>query len=94
MLKDEQRAELEALGITGVRTKLIQSRLNRGAMVHGLKSGDLRRSDVEAWLEEKYAEEIVLQKSTRRAANSNLAFWMLISVVVGITIAAVFTFWF
>ena len=36
MLTDEQRAELEALGTTAVHTKLIQSRLNRGAMVHGL----------------------------------------------------------
>ena len=50
MLTDEQCAELEAIGITAVRTKLIQSRLNRGGIVHGLKSGDLRCSDVEAWL--------------------------------------------
>jgi hypothetical protein len=87
MLTDEQRAELEAIGITAVRTKLIQSRLNRGGIVHGLKSGDLRCSDVEVWL----AEDKEMQESKRRAAN--LALWALISVVVGIAIAFL-TFWF
>jgi hypothetical protein len=72
MLKDEQLAELEALGTTAVRAKLIQSpHLNRGAMVHGLKSGDLRRSDVEAWLEEKYAEE--------RDAHNRMLRWVRIA---------------
>lgn len=40
MLTNEQRAELEALGTTAVHTKLIQSCLNQGAMVQGLKYGD------------------------------------------------------
>jgi hypothetical protein len=87
MLTDEQRAELEALGITAVRTKLIQSHLNRGGIMRGLKSGDLRCSDVEAWL----AEDKEMQESKRRAAN--LVLWALISVLVGIAIAFL-TFWF
>jgi hypothetical protein len=87
MLTDEQRAELEAFGITAVRTKLNQSHLDRGGMMHGLKSGNLRCGDVEAWL----AEKIEMQESKRRAAKYALC--ALISVVVGIAIAF-FAFWF
>jgi hypothetical protein len=57
MLNDEQLAELEALGITAVGAKLIQSQQSRDASFHAFKSGELKRSDVEAWLEEKYVEE-------------------------------------
>ena len=66
MLKDEQLAELEALGTTAVRAKLIQSRQSRDASVHAFKSGELNRSDVEAWLEERYAGERDVQNSMLR----------------------------
>ena len=69
MLKNEQLAELEELGATAVRAKLIQSRQSRDASVHAFKSGELNRSDVEGWLEEKFAEKRDLQNSMRRWIN-------------------------
>ena len=42
MLNDEQLAELEALGATAVRAKLIKSRQSRDASVHAFKSGELK----------------------------------------------------
>ena len=83
MLNDEQLAELEALGATAVRAKLIKSRQSRDASVHAFKSGELKSSDVEAWLEEKYAEERDMQHRMLRWIK--IAAWTIIgSVAVGI----------
>ena len=83
MLNDEQLAELEALGTTAVRAKLIQSQQSRDASFHAFKSGELKRSDVEAWLEEKYAEERDTQN--RMLPWIKIAAWTIIgSVAVGI----------
>jgi hypothetical protein len=84
MLTSEQRAELDALGTAGVRIKLFLVR-RRAEFVHGFKSGELKRSDVEAWLLEKYS-----QRNTPSRRTKILALTILVAAILGIVIAQVF----
>lgn len=89
-LTEKQRAELEALGPETVRIKLLQSGADPGASVHGFVTGPYRaltRSDVEAWLPEKSAQEATERRRTLR--------WAIIAGVAAIagvlvSIAAIF----
>jgi hypothetical protein len=85
MLTSEQRAELEALGTAGVRIKLFLRR-RRAEFVHGFKSGDLKRSDIEAWLAEKYAQ------TNPQVLGIRIVALMIAAVVLGIAIANL-SFW-
>jgi len=85
MLTREQIAELEALGTASVRLKLFLFRRRRVEFVRGFNSGDMKRSDVEAWLLEKHS-----QRHTPFRRTKNVALTILVAAVLGIAIAQIF----
>ena len=85
MLTSEQIAELEALGTASVRQKLFLFRGHQAEFMHGFNSGDMKRSDVEAWLLEKHS-----QRHTSFRKTKIVALTMLVAVVLGIAIAQIF----
>jgi hypothetical protein len=87
MLTDVQHAELETLGVSSVRLKLLQGGPGRGASISGFKCGDITRGDIEDWLIEKNIEETAIQQGTLRWAK--IAGWAgIISVVVTVIMGA------
>jgi hypothetical protein len=85
MLTSEQIAELEALGTASVRLKLFLFRRRRAEFLRGFNSGDLKRSDVEAWLLEKYS-----QRHTPFRRTKIVMLTMLVATALGIAIAQIF----
>jgi len=85
MLTSEQIAELEALGTASVRLKLFLIRGHQAAFMHGFNSGDLKRSDVEAWLVGRYSQR---HASFRKPKIIGLM--MLVAAFLGIAIAQIF----
>jgi hypothetical protein len=84
MLTSEQTAELEALGTASVRLKLFLFRRRRAEFLRGFKSGDLKRSDVEGWLAEKYSQRHMPFRRTKFVVLTMLA-----AAALGIAIAQI-----
>jgi hypothetical protein len=85
MLTSEQTAELEALGTASVRLKLFLFGRHGAEFLRGFNSGDLKRSDVEAWLLEKHS-----QRHTRYRRTKMVVLTMFVAAVLGIAIAQIF----
>jgi len=86
-LTDVQHAELETIGASSVRFKLLQGGPGRGASISGFKCGDITRGDIEDWLIEKNVEETALQRGTLRWAK--IAGWAgILAVIVTIIMGA------
>ena len=69
MLTVQQRAELETLGPSSVRLKLIQDDAGREASISGFECGDITCGDIDDWLVEKHFENIARQQGLLRWAQ-------------------------
>ena len=75
-LRPDQRAELEALGPENVRIRLMAAGPGTGALVRGFKTGDMDRGDIEDWLSEKHASQVLVDR---------VVFWaVIIAAVTGV----------
>jgi hypothetical protein len=75
MLADVQRAELEEMGATNLRTHLIHFGAGRGADICGFKCGCINRGDINDWLAEKHRHDERRQRW--------ILFWAVIGGVAG-----------
>jgi hypothetical protein len=84
MLKQDQRAELEKLGVENVRAKLTSYGNVLGILHSFLQSGSPYRVDVEDWLAEKGRDEAARQRATLHWAR--IAGW---AAIIGTLLTAV-----
>ncbi len=93
MLTQNQRTELEALGVQNVRIKLVSYGGGRSGDLPGfLSSGGATRGDVEDWLAEKSELELVQQRATLRWAQ--IAGWAGIASTLLAAAALAYSIWF
>jgi hypothetical protein len=91
-LTDQQRAELERLGLSNVLVKLAQPGTGRGAALGGFPSGDMTRGDVEDWTGEKLADQARQQAEALRWTKisgkwARIAGWAALAAVgIGIVV--------
>ncbi len=79
MLTDEQRVELESLGMEWVRSRLSFAGPGRNAAVYGFKKGVPTRGDVANWLMEK--------AKVQNGDWQTIGRWAIAAIVVSIIIS-------
>lgn len=70
-LTEQQRAELEQLGLAMVQMKVANSGAGLGATVQHMASGVMTRKDVEDWVAQRTSEQVEQQTEMLRLARAS-----------------------